>query len=311
MTILVTGGAGFIGSHIVDALLAQGHTVRVLDNLSSGRRDNLSASAELIEGDIADFELVLQATLGCTHVIHQAALVSVPLSIKQPVLNYRSNIQGTFNVFEAARQQGVQRLVYASSAAVYGNRPGLPKRETDPVDLLTPYAAAKFGSENLATVYNKSYGMECVGLRYMNVYGPRQDPSSPYSGVLSIFCQRAMAQRPITVFGDGDQTRDFIFVSDIVAANLLALSASFQHDTAVYNVGRGEQTSLNMILSTLDQLVESPLEISYAASREGDIKHSVADIGRIEADLNFQPTVSLTDGLAETILWFQQTVVSE
>ncbi|MCA9968950.1 MAG: NAD-dependent epimerase/dehydratase family protein, partial [Anaerolineales bacterium] len=228
MRVLVTGGAGFIGSHLVAALAARGDAVRVLDNLSSGREANLAGlPVELIRGDVRDLETVQRVMAGCELVFHQAALVSVPRSIGEPVLNHEVNVNGTFNVFEAARQAGVRRVVYASSAAVYGDQPALPAGEADVVRPMTPYAAAKWMGEGYAAVYNQRYATEFVGLRYFNVYGPRQDPSSPYSGVLSIFCRAAMAGDGVTIYGDGLQTRDFVFVRDVVAANLAAAAMAW------------------------------------------------------------------------------------
>lgn len=307
MKALITGGAGFIGSHLAAALLHRGVAVRVLDDFSSGSPANLHGLAvEVIRGDVADLEMVKTAVSGCDVIFHQAALVSVPQSITEPVRNHNSNVSGTFNVFEAARQAGVPRIVYASSAAVYGNLPGLPKREDSPVQPLTPYAAAKYGSELLAAVYAANYGMTCVGLRYMNVFGPRQDPSSPYSGVLSIFCRRVLEGAPLTVHGDGEQTRDFIYVDDVVQANLLAAETGAERlgETAVFNVGRGQQTSLNQIIALLGQIVGRTIDVQHQAPRQGDIKHSVANIDLARAKLNFDPQTSLLTGLRHTIDWF-------
>lgn len=308
MRVLVTGGAGFIGSHLTEALLAEGATVRVLDNLSTGNRRNLAGlGVELIEGDVADWETVRSAVSGCTLVCHQAALVSVPRSLEQPELNHRSNVTGTFNVFEAARQAGARRVVYASSAAVYGDLPQLPKRETAPLNPITPYGAAKRTSEVLAGTYAAAYGLELVGLRYMNVFGPRQDPSSPYSGFLSIVCRAALENRGITIYGDGEQTRDFVYVADVVQANLRAarIPANRLPDEPVFNVGRGEQTSLNRILAMLQEIVERPLPVTYSAERPGDIKRSVADISRARQILGFEPETTLKEGLQATLAWFE------
>ncbi len=311
MRVLVTGGAGFIGSHLAAALVADGVQVRVLDNLSSGKRENLAGlPVELMLGDVAEMEVVQTAVAGCDLIFHQAALVSVPRSIEEPELNQRSNVMGTFNVFEAARQAGIKRVVFASSAAVYGNLPGPPKRETDPVQLLTPYAAAKFMSEALAESYNTAYGMEIIGLRYMNVFGPRQDPTSPYSGVLSIFCQAAIAGRGVTIFGDGEQTRDFVYVTDVVQANLRAAAVSTAQlpSRPVFNVGRGQQTSLNQIVDMLSEMGERPLPKTYASARTGDIKHSVADIGLAREILGLGVETAVVDGLQATLNWFHKQI---
>ncbi|MEW5985286.1 MAG: SDR family oxidoreductase [Chloroflexota bacterium] len=306
--VLVTGGAGFIGSHLTAALLERGYRVRVLDNLSSGRRENLAGlDVTFIEGDVADWGVVRVAVEGCSLVFHQAAFVSAPRSILEPELNHQTNVQGAFHVLEAARQAGVRRVVYASSAAIYGNQPGLPKRESDPPDPITPYAAAKLMNEIYAATYTAAYGMELVGLRYMNVFGPRQDPSSPYSGVLSIFCRAALRGATCTVYGDGEQTRDFVYVADVVQANLRAAEVPFDRCGvgAVFNVGRGQQTSLNQILVILGELVGQPIPAVYKDERPGDIKHSLADIGRARAILGFDPAVTIREGLRATLDWFR------
>ncbi len=315
MQILVTGGAGFVGSHLVRALIDDGHDVRVLDNLSTGKRQNLTGMlVELIEGDVADWEVVQTAVSNCDLVFHLAALVSVPQSIKEPQLNHDSNVTGTFNVFEAARLAGVRRVVYASSAAVYGNLPNLPKKESDPLAPITPYAMAKRFSEQLAAVYAQSYGMEFVGLRYMNIFGPCQDPSSPYSGVLSIFCRNALAGKQLYIHGDGEQTRDFVYVADVVQANLLAATTSLEsgettpassRGQAVFNIGRGQQTSLNQIIEAIGQILGQPIETEHQESRAGDIRHSVADITLARTKLGFEPKMSIKEGLKTTLEWFR------
>lgn len=304
MRVLVTGGAGFIGSHVVAALAARGDHARVLDNFSAGRAANLDGlPVEIVTADVADADAVRAAMDGCELVIHLAALVSVPRSIHEPELNFASNVVGTFHVFEAARVVGARRIVYASSSAVYGNRPGLPKRESDPTAPITPYAAAKLMTEQLAAAYAASYGLEPIGLRFFNVFGPRQDPSSPYSGVLSIFCERALRGEPLTVFGDGRQTRDFVYVADVVQAILRAAALPFDPATAVFNVGRGEQTDLLQIAALLERLTQRPSVVQHAAERPGDIRHSVAAIDRLRA-VGYAPQVSVADGLRATLDWF-------
>ena len=306
--ILVTGGAGFIGSHLTSALVAQGANVRVLDNLSSGSLDNLDGlDVSFMEGDVTDFEVVQTAVSGCDLIFHQAAMVSVPRSLKEPVLNHHTNVTGTFNVLEAGRQSGVKRIVYASSAAVYGDKNSIPHQEDHALFPVTPYAAAKQMDEVMASTYARAFGLEAVGLRYMNVFGPRQDPSSPYSGVLSIFCQAALNNQMCTIYGDGEQTRDFIFVADVVCANLLAaqLPSSQIPELPVFNVGGGKQTSLNEIVNLLGRVVERPLLTNHQPAREGDIRHSVADISRARQVLNFEPQESLATGLEKTISWFR------
>lgn len=312
MRVLVTGGAGFIGSHLVEALLRENYVVRVLDDLSSGHLTNLERLAcDFIEGDVADFEKVQTAVSGCDIIFHQAALVSVPRSVKEPALNHKSNVTGPFNVFEAGRLAGVKRIVYASSAAVYGDLPGLPKRESDPIAPLTPYAVAKSISEQFAAVYAQLYGVSSVGLRYMNVFGPRQDPSSPYSGVLSIFCQKLLAGERVTIFGDGEQSRDFVFVHDVVQANMLAAFGQNQDGlSGVYNVGRGEQTTLNGVVEMLEEIDGRSIPVTYQPARQGDIRHSVADISKIKQDLEFEPQTAVAEGLHQTLAWIRSTDAS-
>lgn len=308
MLVLVTGGAGFIGSHLVEALIAQGKHVRVFDNFSSGRLENLSGvkdKIELIHGDISDLAAVTAAAVGCALIFHQAALVSVPRSIQEPVLNQQSNLVGTGNVLEAARLAGVKRVVYASSAAVYGPSPSLPSREADPTGPISPYAAAKLMGEIMAATYTRTYQLETIGLRYMNVFGPRQDPTSPYSGVLSIFIQAAHGDGRCKILGDGEQTRDFVFVSDVVQANLLAAVAPYQPlaERPVFNVGRGEETSLNRLIEILNRIRSSPLQVSYGPARAGDIRHSKADISRTTSRLGYQPKTGVATGIEHTFKW--------
>jgi UDP-glucose 4-epimerase len=304
--ILVTGGAGFIGSHLAAALAARGDQVRVLDNLSSGKRENLQGTpAELIVGDIRDPETVRRAVDGCDLIFHQAALVSVPRSLAEPALNHAVNVEGTFHVFEAARRAGVKRVVYASSSAVYGDLLSLPARETDSLSPISPYAVAKETNEREAAVYNRVYDTEFIGLRYFNVFGPRQDPSSPYSGVLSIFCRAAVAGDGVTIYGDGEQTRDFVYVADVVAANLAAAALQWVGgETAVFNIGRGEQTNLLQIVDALRRLSGGPAPITFAPPRPGDIRHSVAAVDRARRHLDYQPSVSVEAGLEQTLAWF-------
>jgi nucleoside-diphosphate-sugar epimerase len=304
---LVTGGAGFIGSHLCAALAARGAAVTVLDNFATGSRANLAGlDVRLVEGDVADLTAVETAITDCDLVFHQAALVSVPQSLENPALNQRSNVAGTFNVLEAARRAGVKRVVYASSSAVYGDGPGLPKRETDPPQPISPYGGAKQIGEQLAAMYRRVYGLEPVGLRYMNVFGPRQDPSSPYSGVLSIFCQAVLSGAVCRVYGDGEQTRDFVYVADVVAANLLAAAAPYAvcQSLPVFNVGNGRQTSLNDVLRRLGEITGQPPPVVYEPARPGDIRHSVADTGWAAEALGFAAQVPFADGLRQTLAWF-------
>ena len=317
MKYLVTGGAGFIGSHIVDALVEQGCDVVVLDDLSSGHKENLSKvwnKIEFIEGDIRDAKTCLKAAEGCAGIFHEAALVSVPDSINRPRDNHDINITGTLNILEAARQQGVKRVVFASSAAVYGDNPELPKREDMLPEPKSPYALAKLTGEYYLKVYAECFGLETVALRYFNVFGPRQDPSSMYSGVISIFSERIKEGLPITIYGDGKQTRDFVSVADVVQANVLAMTASTRKPGvsslrsgegaerfAIFNVATGTQTSLLQLLSTLEELTGNKVERNFAAARPGDIQRSLADISKVRKFFKYAPNVCLKDGLSQLL----------
>lgn len=319
MRYLVTGGAGFVGSHIVDALVDQGHNVVVLDNLSSGHKENLSGALnqiDFVEGDIRDAETCLKASEGCDGIFHEAALVSVPDSINRPRDNHDINITGTLNILEAARVNGVKRVVFASSAAVYGDNPELPKREEMLPEPKSPYAMAKLAGEHYLKVYAECFGLETVALRYFNVFGPRQDPSSMYSGVISIFSERIKNGLPITIYGDGQQTRDFVSVSDVVQVNLLAMGCQKSDDRGqtsasspmlhapcaqrfvVLNVATARQTSLLELLKTLEALTGNKATVSFSAARSGDIQHSLADISKVRKIFGYEPKVSLSEGLS-------------
>ena len=308
MKVLVTGGAGFIGSHIVERLVAQGRPVKVLDNFSTGRRGNLAGlNVEIIRGDITDFQTVYEATADCDLIIHQAALASVPLSIQEPQLNHEINVTGTWNLFEAARQHQIKRVVYASSAAVYGDKPDLPCRLNATPNLISPYAAAKLMNESMAVSYNCAYGTEFIGLRYFNVYGPRQDPTSPYSGFLSICCNGAVNNKKVTVFGNGEQTRDFVYVKDVVEANCLASKVAYHPKNRVFNVATGQSVSLNQVLEVFERLAQGKMRYTYGPARKNDIPHSAADISHAAAQLGFKPKHRLEDGLAQTLHWYQKS----
>lgn len=310
MKYLVTGGAGFIGSHIVDALVEAGHQVTVLDNLSFGHKENLSgvwSRITFIEGDIRNAETCLQAAEGCDGIFHEAALVSVPDSINRPRDNHDINITGTLNVLEAARHQKVRRVVFASSAAVYGDNPELPKREDMLPEPKSPYALAKLTGEYYLKVYAECFGLETVALRYFNVYGVRQDPSSMYSGVISIFSERVRKGLPITIYGDGQQTRDFVNVADVVQANLLAMgsqslkTSNLKPQTgdgfAIFNVATGHKTSLLDLVAVLGELCGILPEVKFAPLRSGDIRHSLAAISKTRSVLEYIPQVDLKEGL--------------
>lgn len=301
MRFLVTGGAGFIGSHLVEELLQKNHQVRVLDNFSTGKRENLAFAGgrpelEIIEGDIRDRDTVRSVLSGVDGAFHEAALVSVPASVERPDLSFEINARGTFNLFEAARQTGVRRIVYASSAAVYGDNDQLPLAENTTTSPRSPYGLDKLYTEQLGALYHALYGQEMFALRYFNVFGPRQDPKSPYSGVISIFMDQIGSGTSPTIFGDGEQTRDFVYVGDVVQANLKAMftkSTGFR----VFNVGCGRQTSLNQLFGELKTLTGSPLMPRYAEPRLGDIRHSLADISAIRQELGYAPAFSIAQGL--------------
>jgi len=304
---LVTGGAGFIGSHLVDALLEAGCRVTVIDNLSTGRTENLSHAADritFIEGDILDGPLLARAAAGCEVVFHQAAVVSVPKTVEDPVGSAAVNDLGTVKVLEAARGAGSRRVVLASSSAVYGDDPALPKNEGMPPRPLTPYAVQKLTGEFNARLYNDLYGLETICLRYFNVFGPRQDPSSPYSGVISIFMSKAVQKAAPTIFGDGGQFRDFIFVRDVVTANLLSATRPGAGGR-VFNVGTGKQVAINRLWELVQGLGGITVPADYGPPRAGDIRESVADIGLAAGLLGFSPACKFEAGLEKTFSWFK------
>ena len=304
---LITGGAGFIGSHIAGELVGRGCRVTVLDNLASGHLVNLEAvrsSVNFIKGDIQDEDILTKAIQGCDVVFHQAAVVSVTKTVEEPVQSATVNDLGTLMVLDAARRNGVKRVVLASSSAVYGDDPQLPKVESMPAQPQSPYAVQKLTNEYYALLYNRLYGLETVCLRYFNVYGPRQDPSSPYSGVISIFMTRAKCGAAPVIYGDGRQSRDFVFVKDVVQANLLA-AGSPTAPGQVFNVGTGKNIEINMLWDKIADLAQCSAAPEYADSRPGDIVHSVAGIQKIRDRLGFSPSVPLEQGLAHTFAWYR------
>lgn len=298
--VLVTGGAGFIGSHLVDALLARGHGVRVLDNLSMGKLANLpldNPRLQFIQGDVADAALVARAVAGCSAVAHLAAVASVQASVDDPVATHQSNFVGTLNVCEAMRLHGVKRVLFASSAAVYGNNgEGQAIAEDTPKAPLTPYAADKLASEHYLDFYRRQHGLTPAIFRFFNIFGPRQDPSSPYSGVISIFTQRAQQGLPISVFGDGEQTRDFFYIADLVQLLVQALTAPQVVEGAV-NVGWSQAVSLNQLLAAIGDLCGGLPEVTYQAPRAGDIRHSRAAIEHLRAAYRLPTPTPLAEGL--------------
>jgi len=306
MKALVTGGAGFIGSHIAVALLGGGHTVRILDNLSSGRQENLEAcsGAEFIRGDITIRDDCERSVADCDTVFHHAALVSVQESIDNPQKSFANNVQGTLNLLHAAHRAGVRRFVFASSAAVYGNDPRLPKHEDMAPTPISPYGADKAAAEQYVLLAHHLWGIETVVLRYFNVFGPRQDPNGEYAAVIPKFIHRLVDHEAPTVFGDGRQTRDFLYIDDVVTANLQAATIPLAEGT-VCNIARGEPLCLLEVLKLLREATGSDLEAIFAAPRDGDIVHSAADISRARTVLGFAPAVSLADGFRQTADYFR------
>ena len=305
---LVTGGAGFIGSHLAEELVRRGEGVRVVDNLSTGNRQNLAhlPGVELIVGDLADLYVARQAAAGIDFVLHQAAIPSVPRSVADPVTSNHSNIDATLNVLVAARDAGVKRFVYAGSSSAYGDTPTLPKQEDMPANPLSPYALQKLVGEQYGALFHALYGFDAVTIRYFNVFGPRQDPSSPYSGVISLFISALVDGRQPTIYGDGEQTRDFTYVANVVDGVLRACHAPAVGGQTV-NVATGGRISLNELFRTLRELTGSAVEPVYATARPGDVKHSQADIGRARALLGYEPAVGLREGLQRTLDWYRVT----
>ena len=300
--VLVTGGAGFIGSHLVDALVERGARVRVLDDFSTGSRENLAAvlpSIELVRGDIRDAAVCRRACEEAVLVFHEAALGSVPRSVSDPATTVSVNVSGTANVFAAARDAGVSRIVYASSSSVYGDSERLPKREGEEGRPLSPYALTKRVAEELAAVFASCYGMELVGLRYFNVYGPRQDPDGPYAAVIPRFFRACLAGEPPLVHGDGEQSRDFTYVADAVAANLLAAEAPPEACGRAYNVGGGARTTVTELARLVCSVAGAPAELvpSYGPPRPGDVRHSLADGTLAGRELQYRPAWTVSRGL--------------
>ena len=307
-TYLVTGGAGFIGSNIVEALIERGHAVRVVDNFLTGRRENLEPFAgrfELVEGDIRDLDLMRSVVRGCDYVLHQAALPSVPRSVEDPLTAHAINVDGTLNVLVAAREEGVKRVVFASSSAVYGESPVEAKHEDLPPMPVSPYGASKAAGEAYMSAFSAVYGLQTVALRYFNVFGPRQDPNSQYAAVVPLFVRALLDGRPPTIFGDGEQSRDFTYVANVVEANLLAAAAP-EAAGKVINVACGGSVSVNRLAAVLAGILGVSIEPVHADPRPGDIRHSLADISRARALLGYEPRVGLEEGLRRTCDWFRE-----
>ena len=308
---VVTGGGGFIGSHIVEELLRRKQTVKVIDNFSTGRRQNTStfgAGVEVIEADVADCPNLRDHLKGAEYVIHQAAIPSVPKSIIAPVPSHQANVNGTFQLLLACREAGVRRVVYASSSSLYGDSQVLPKHEGMTPNPLSPYGAQKLFGEIYCQVFTKTYGLETVALRYFNVFGPRQDPSSQYSGVLSLFITAVLQGRQPTIHGDGLQSRDFTYVENVVEGNLLACSASAVAGEA-FNVACGERHTVNSTLQLINKIAGKDVAPIYQESRPGDIRHSQADITKAQKGLGYKPVVSFEEGLRRTVDWYRGHIV--
>ncbi len=308
-TYLVTGVAGFIGSSLARELLAQGEKVRGLDNFSTGKRENVAPirdQIELHEADLLDLDALHLACRGVDYVLHQAAIPSVPRSVKDPLGNNRANVDGTLNLLVACRDAKVKRVVYAASSSAYGDTPTLPKREDMPPNPISPYATAKLASEYYMTSFYRCYGLETVCLRYFNVFGPRQDPTSQYSGVLAKFITQMLKGEQPTIFGDGKQSRDFTYVDNVVEANLLACKAEGREVAGkVFNVATGRRTDLNQTCEILKKLIGYSGEVKYGPERAGDVKHSLADISRAQQHLGYQPRGNFEEGLIRTIEWYR------
>jgi UDP-N-acetylglucosamine/UDP-N-acetylgalactosamine 4-epimerase len=307
---LVTGGAGFIGSHLVDALLGQGHTVRVLDNLATGNRANLhlattatQANLELIWGDLRSYHIVQEAVQGVEYILHQAALPSVPRSVKDPLTAHEVNVAGTLNLLHVALKAGVKRLVFASSSSIYGDNPTLPKVESMTPTPRSPYAITKLTGELYCKTFWDLYGLETVCLRYFNVFGPRQDPNSFYSAVIPKFITAAIRDEPVVIHGDGEQSRDFTYVDNVVRANLLACQAPEVAGQAI-NISCGERYSLLSLVEAIGKLIGKRMTVEHVAARPGDVKHSQADIERAGRVLGYEPSTGFFEGLKRTVAWY-------
>jgi UDP-N-acetylglucosamine 4-epimerase len=311
---LVTGGAGFIGSNIVERLLHDGHFVRVLDNFSNGKRENIyefekKTNFELIEGDVRDLHICQTACKNIDFVLHQAALGSVPRSIAEPINSNANNVDGTLNMLVAAKDSNVKRFVSASSSSVYGNNPNIsadmPRNEEMRENPLSPYAITKFAMELYAKRFYSIYGLETIVLRYFNVFGKRQNPHSQYAAVIPIFAKKLMNNEQVTIFGDGEQSRDFSFVENVIHANLLACQAPSNAAGEVFNIACGERITLNNVYNKVAELLEKDLKPIYKEDRPGDIKHSLADISKAKTLLGYQPLYSFYEGIEKTISWYK------
>jgi len=304
---LVTGGAGFIGSHLAEALVGKGETVRIADSFITGNRRNLAAAgdrAELVEGDLADPAVAARAVAGMDYVLHQAAIPSVPRSVKDPATSNRANVDATLQLLIAARDAKVKRVVYAASSSAYGDTPTLPKREDMPTRPLSPYALQKLVGEQYMQLFTALYGLETVSIRYFNVFGPRQDPSSPYSGVIALFVTALLAGKPPTIVGDGGQTRDFTYVANVVDGVLRAATAPGASGEVI-NVATGRQISISELAKALGEIIGVTAAPVHIDPRAGDVRDSLADVSKAKAILGYEPTVGLEEGLRRTVEWYR------
>ncbi|MGB7573725.1 MAG: SDR family oxidoreductase [Thermodesulfobacteriota bacterium] len=307
--VLVTGGAGFIGSNLTEALLQRGHLVRVLDDFSTGKKENLVfdkayPSLEIIKGDIRDLRTCQKAAERMEYVFHQGALPSVQRSVEDPETSNAVNVGGTLNILLAAREKGVKRVMYAASSSIYGDTPTLPKHEEMPPNPLSPYALQKYIGEQYCRLFYQLYGLETISLRYFNIFGPKQDPNSLYSAVIPKFIDALLQGRPPIIFGDGEQSRDFTYIENVVEANLLAMSAEHLHGEAI-NIACGNRISLNQLLNVLKEILGSKQSPIYQDPRKGDVKHSLADIRRGKEIINYEPKVGIETGLKKTAEFFR------
>jgi UDP-glucose 4-epimerase len=308
--VLVTGGAGFIGSNLTESLLRKKHFVRVLDDFSTGKRENLIFGKEhplleILEGDIRDLRTCKKAMRGVEYIFHQAALPSVQRSVEDPGTSNAINVGGTLNILLAAKEEGVKRVIYASSSSIYGDTPTLPKHEEMPPHPLSPYALQKYIGEQYCRLFYQLYGLDSVSLRYFNIFGPKQDPNSVYSAVIPMFIDALLHDRPPIIFGDGEQSRDFTFIENVVQANLLAMSAEHLHGEAM-NIACGKRISLNQLLKILKKILGSKLTPIYQEPRKGDVRHSLADIRKSKKFINYMPKVGTEEGLNKTVEFFQR-----
>lgn len=305
---LVTGGAGFIGSHIVRRLVSDGQHVRVVDNLSTGRisrLDDVRQGIDFLHGDLADEQVSEAAVRGIDCVLHQAAIPSVQRSINDPVGTNKANVTATLNLLESCRKANVRRFVYAASSSAYGDAEVLPKVESMPINPLSPYALQKWVGEHYCKLYHRLYGLETISLRYFNVFGPAQDPHSEYSAVIPKFITALLAKKAMTVYGDGEQSRDFTYVENVVEANLLAAEARSAAAGNVYNIGCGARVSLNILIRLLEEIIGVKAEVAYAKPKAGDVRHSLADITEAHRILGYEPKVKVTEGLRRTVEAFR------